>query len=143
MYYLIFIVIIISLTILIWYKYNFLLYDIIMLTNKLMEEVRLIDTSTWIAIYLPLLIIFLVVIPNQQKFQKLIIKKIKKRKGVITMTNEIIKKYIGTNCKISTGSYGTNIIGTILEINENWIEVQTKKGKELINSDFVQNIKVK
>ena len=69
--------------------------------------------------------------------------KIKKRKGEITMTNEIIKKYIGSNCKISTGSYGTTVEGTILEVNENWIEVETKKGKELINADFVQNIKVK
>jgi len=107
------------------------------------EEVRLIYTSAWIAIYLPLFIIFLVIIPNQQQIQKLILMKIKKRKGVRTMTNEIIKKYIGINCKISTGSYGTNIEGTILEVNENWIEVQTRKGKELINADFVQNIRVK
>lgn len=64
--------------------------------------------------------------------------KITKRKGVITMTNEIIKKYIGFNCRISTGLYGTNI----LAVNENWIEVETKKGKELINSDFIQNIKI-
>lgn len=100
------------------------------------------NVSIWIAIYLPLFIIFLVVIPNQIKIQKFVIQKIKKRKGVIIMTNEIIKKYIGSNCKISTGSYGTNIEGIILEINENWIEVQTKKGKELINADFIQNIKV-
>lgn len=100
------------------------------------------NVSIWIAIYLPLFIIFLVVIPNQLKIQKFIIQKNKKRKGVIIMTNEIIKKYIGSNCKISTGSYGTNIEGIILEINENWIEVQTKKGKELINADFIQNIKV-
>ncbi len=75
--------------------------------------------------------------------QKIVLIKIKKRKGVITMTNEIIKKYIGLNCKISTGSYGSNVVGTILEVNENWIEVETKRGKELINADFVQNIKVK
>ena len=58
------------------------------------------------------------------------------------MTNEVIKKYIGRNCKISTGSLGTNIVGKIVDVNENWIEVETKKGKELINADFVQNIKV-
>lgn len=86
---------------------------------------------------------FFIIIPNQQKFQKLALLNIKKRKGVNNMTNEIIKKYIGSNCKISTGSYGTNVEGTILEVNENWIEVETKKGKELINADFVQNIKIK
>ncbi len=59
------------------------------------------------------------------------------------MTNEIIKKYIGKNCKISTGPYGTNVTGKIIEINENWIEVETKKGSELINAEFIQSIKVK
>ncbi|EOD00361.1 DUF6897 domain-containing protein [Caldisalinibacter kiritimatiensis] len=59
------------------------------------------------------------------------------------MANDIIKKYIGKNCKIIIGSFGTTVIGKIVEVNENWIEVETKKGKELINADFVQNIKVK
>lgn len=58
------------------------------------------------------------------------------------MTNELLKKYIGKNCLISTGSFGTSIIGNIMEVNENWIEIETKKGVELINSEFVQNIRV-
>ena len=58
------------------------------------------------------------------------------------MTNEIIKRYIGKNCRISTGSFGTNLIGEIIEVNENWIEVKTKKGMELINAEFVQSIKI-
>ena len=58
------------------------------------------------------------------------------------MTNEIIKKYVGKNCKVSTGSFGTNVVGEIINVNENWIEIETKKGKELINADFVQSIKV-
>jgi len=107
------------------------------------EEVRSLSPSIWIAIYLPLLITLIIIIPQQQEIQKAVLLKIKKRKGVITMTNEMIKKYIGLKCKLSTGTYGTNIVGTILEINENWIEVETRKGKELINADFVQNIKVK
>ncbi|MGH4137555.1 DUF6897 domain-containing protein [Clostridium sp.] len=58
------------------------------------------------------------------------------------MTNEVIKKYIGKKCRISTGSFGTNAIGTIIDVNENWIEVQTKKGNELINAEFIQSIKI-
>lgn len=58
------------------------------------------------------------------------------------MTNEIIKKYIGKNCKISTGSLGTSVVGKILEVNENWLEIETQKGKELINADFIQSIKI-
>lgn len=59
------------------------------------------------------------------------------------MTNEVIKKYIGKNCKISTGSFGTTVIGKIIDVNENWIEVETNKGNELVNADFVQSIKIK
>lgn len=59
------------------------------------------------------------------------------------MTNEVINKYIKKNCKISTGSYGTTIEGTIVNVNENWIEIQTKKGIELINAEFIQSIKIK
>lgn len=59
------------------------------------------------------------------------------------MTNEMIKKYIGRNCHISTGSFGISIEGEIIEVNEKWIEVRTKKGSQLINSEFIQNIKIR
>lgn len=59
------------------------------------------------------------------------------------MTNEIIKIYVGKNCKISMGSFGATAIGEIINVNENWIEIETKKGKELINADFIQSIKIK
>lgn len=59
------------------------------------------------------------------------------------MNNELISKYIGKNCKISTGTYGTTVVGKIISINENWIEVETKKGIELINAEFIQSIKIK
>lgn len=58
------------------------------------------------------------------------------------MTNDVIKKYIGKNCKISTGSFGTNVTGKIINVNENWIEVETKRGVEIINAEFVQSIKI-
>ena|GEM_PF-3822818 len=52
------------------------------------------------------------------------------------------QRNIGRVCKISTGSMGTNVAGKIIDINENWIEVETKKGNELINAEFVQSIKI-
>jgi len=102
-----------------------------------------LSSSAWIAIYVPLFIIFFIVIPQQRQIQKALLAKMKKRRGVIAMTNEVIKKYIGKNCKISSGSFGTNVVGKIIEVNENWLEVETNKGKELINVDFVQSIKIK
>lgn len=58
------------------------------------------------------------------------------------MTNEIIKKYIEKQCKISTGPWGESLKGKIVAVNENWIELETKKGRELVNADFVTKIKV-
>jgi len=100
-----------------------------------------LTTSTWIAIYLPIIIIFFIVLPQQSSIRKALLIK-KKKKGLRIMTNEVIKKYIGINCSISTGSFGTNLIGKIIDVNENWIEVETKKGIELINAEFIQSIKI-
>lgn len=101
------------------------------------------NASTWVAIYMPLFILIFIIIPQKLEMEKLLISHIKNRKGVRIMTNEVIKKYIGKRCKISTGSFGTNVEGEIIDVNENWLEVETKKGKELINADFIQSIKVK
>ncbi|WP_207636345.1 DUF6897 domain-containing protein [Desulfosporosinus youngiae] len=57
------------------------------------------------------------------------------------MTNDLLKKYIGKKCLITTGTFGTNVRGIIIEVNENWLEVETKKGNELINGEFIQSIK--
>jgi len=75
--------------------------------------------------------------------QRTVLAKIRERKGVLKMSNEILKNYIGMNCKISIGSLGTSVVGKIIDVNENWLEIETKKGKELINADYVQNIRVK
>ncbi|WP_312887371.1 DUF6897 domain-containing protein [Clostridium lacusfryxellense] len=99
-------------------------------------------SSSWIAIYMPLIILFFIILPQQREMQKSAILKRKKRKGLIIMTNEVIKKYIGKTCRISTGSFGTNVIGKIIDVNENWIEIETKKGNELINAEFIQSIKI-
>ncbi|WP_461204957.1 DUF6897 domain-containing protein [Clostridium sp. DL1XJH146] len=100
------------------------------------------NTVTWIAIYMPLFILFFIILPQQRQVRKVLLIK-KKRMGLKKMTNEILQKYIGTTCTISTGSFGTALVGEIITINENWIEVQTKKGIELINAEFVQSIKIK
>ncbi|WP_242849930.1 DUF6897 domain-containing protein [Clostridium aceticum] len=74
--------------------------------------------------------------------RKAVMIKRKKKRGLKNIMNEVIKKYIGKSCKISTGSFGTTIVGKIIDVNENWIEVETKKGNELVNAEFIQNIKI-
>lgn len=91
---------------------------------------------------MPLFILFFIIWPQGWEVKRLILQRIKRRKGVVIMTNEIIKKYIGKYCKITTGSMGTSVVGKIIGVNENWIEIETKKGSELVNADFVQSIKI-
>jgi len=50
------------------------------------------NASTWVAIYMPLFILFFIIIPQKREMEKSIILHIKNRKGVRIMTNEVIKK---------------------------------------------------
>ncbi|MEM1483376.1 hypothetical protein V6615_00700 [Oscillospiraceae bacterium PP1C4] len=56
------------------------------------------------------------------------------------MTNELIRSYIGKRCQVSTGNFGSSVTGNISRVEDNWIEVQTKRGGQLLNIDFVTNI---
>lgn len=98
---------------------------------------------TIVGIWLPIFIVFFIVIVQQAAARKNAIIMIKKRKGRIAMTNELIGKYVGRDCYITTGTMGVSVTGKIIEVRENWIEVQTKKGVEILNLDFIQNIKLK
>ncbi|HKL10634.1 MAG TPA: hypothetical protein VJ990_04285 [Clostridia bacterium] len=100
------------------------------------------NPSVWFAIYLPLFILFFVIFPRQKKVRRIVAQKIRKRKGLKVLTNEMIKKYKGKRCKITTGALGTTVVGKMVEINENWIEIETRKGIEIINSDFIQSVRI-
>lgn len=91
-----------------------------------------------------MIIIFASILSQQNMFRKLLITKMRNRKGKSVMTNEMLEKYIGKNCRISTGQFGVYVKGKIIDIKENWIELETKNGKaiEIINAEFVQSIKV-
>ena len=54
--------------------------------------------------------------------------------------NELIKTFIGKNVIISGYSTGTE--GIITKIEDNWIEVEDRKGKkQLVNCDYISRIK--
>lgn len=100
------------------------------------------DAGVWIAIYLPLFVIFFVVYPNNAKKIKLI-RQLKKRKGVKVMSNELIGDLVGKEVLITTGSLGSSYNKvTVVEVVDNWIKVEKKGKTDLINIDFVQGIKI-
>jgi transcription elongation factor len=100
-----------------------------------------LETGSWIAIYLPMLVIFITMAQNDAMIKNKIARR-HRRKELKPMTNELLQTYIGKRCRISSGSYATSAKGVIREVNDNWIEVETSQGRELINAEFVQSIKV-
>lgn len=99
------------------------------------------ETGSWIAIYLPLFVILIAQAQNEASIRNMIIRR-HRRKEFKPMTNELLQKYVGKRCRISSGPYGTSTRGVIREVNDNWLEVETNQGSELVNAEFVQNIKV-
>ncbi len=101
------------------------------------------DIGALMTIIFPLFSLFFAVMPKKKGTAGAVIVKIKKKRGVIMMINEAIKKYKGNNCIISTGTFGATVVGRIIEVEEKWIEVETKKGTQLVNSEFIQSVTIK
>jgi len=99
--------------------------------------------ATTVAIWLPMFIVFFLIMTRQVAARRIAFLTIKKKRRKLAMTNEMIAKYVGRNCYITTGTMGVSVTGKIIEVNENWIEVETRKGVEILNLDFIQNIKLK
>jgi len=100
------------------------------------------STGTFIAIYLPILIVLFVILPTNRR-HKFVARKLKKRRGEKVMSNELIKSCIGKICSISTGSFGTSYSKVeIVEVADNWIKIQGKSNSDIVNIDFITNIKI-
>ena len=100
------------------------------------------DFTAYIAIYLPLFILFLIILPKQKTIQNYIAHKNKRKRGINSMASVLLEKLIGKVCVINTGSFGVGVQGTVVAVEENWLEIKTKKGVEMVNADLAVNIKV-
>lgn len=100
------------------------------------------DSSSWIAIYLPIFVVLVIIIPEQRR-NVYFSRKLRNKRGERKVSNELIKSCIGKNCTISTGTLGSNYNKVkVIEVIDNWIKVESKGRENLINSDFIQNIKI-
>lgn len=99
------------------------------------------DAALWIAIYLPI-IVALFAVWQQNKVLRLARRKKNQRKGCVRMTNELFLKCIGKLCALSTGSFGESVSGVVTAVADNWVEVETKKGVQLYNADYIMNVKI-
>lgn len=59
------------------------------------------------------------------------------------MSNELLKSCLGKICTISTGTYGSNYSKVeIIEVVDHWIKVKSKGKSDIINTDYITNIKI-
>ncbi len=58
------------------------------------------------------------------------------------MNQELIQRQVGKECVLSSGSYGRTVRGRIVSVVDNWIEVETARGTEILNADYVQYLKI-
>lgn len=100
------------------------------------------SSGVFIAVYVPIFIVVFMLIPRNRR-HLFIVRKLKKLRGEIIMSNEMIKSCIGKKCTISTGSLGASYSNVVIvEVVDNWIKVEGKKKTDLLNIDFIQNIKI-
>lgn len=99
---------------------------------------------TFSAAYVPIIVIIILMFAESSAYKNwVVIKKQKGRRGLYYMS-DYLKKFVGKKCFVSTGSFGTSITGTIMGIEDKWMEIEVKenKPKEIINLEFVQRMRV-
>lgn len=56
------------------------------------------------------------------------------------MSSEVFKKYIGKDCLINT--IDNYVKGKIVSITDQWMEVETTKAIEIVNTEFIEKIEI-
>ena len=101
-----------------------------------------LDTSIWICVFLPLFIAVFVTQKEKKKQHIFKIFKMRKKRGGFNM-NELIKKFIGKECIITT--MNESVTGIVESVEDNWIEVspikKNKIGSEIISLDYISRIR--
>ncbi|NBF41843.1 MAG: hypothetical protein GVY14_15645 [Spirochaetes bacterium] len=104
-----------------------------------------------IAVFLPLFVLFL-----QRRHQLRVARRLqrqrrrerqnpdtRKEEEVSPMSNELIRSLIGKTCQITTGSLGEAFDKvTVLDVQENWMQVERKNKVRLINADYITSVKI-
>ena len=94
------------------------------------------NPAIWICIYLPL-ILMLINNSNQRKHHNL--RRIRRKKGATTMTNEMLYEFVGQECIIYLAS--GQVSGTVESVQDGWLRVKTGTDTDLINLEYVSRIR--
>lgn len=95
--------------------------------------------GVWVAVFLPMLIITMMMARNKRLMMRNRVLKNKKCRGDNFM-NELIMTFLGKKCHIYTFE-GTQIKGVIEKVEGNWVSVRTAKDAQIVNADFISRIR--
>ena len=106
------------------------------------------DSAVWICVFLPLFFAIFVADEEHRKLlkrKKLFIMKdfIKRERKCGVKMSEVIKRFIGKECIITT--MNENVNGVIEALEDNWVIVSPSKknpdSKEIIKVDYISRIR--
>ena len=89
---------------------------------------------------IPIWICVFLIIAAAERRRKAIRYHIQNRKGGIAM-EEIIKRYIGQNVRITLVTSDGDETGVITSYNDGWITFTTKKGENAVNCEYIVKIR--
>lgn len=89
----------------------------------------------WIAIFLPLISVW----ASNQHLSRIRQIKRKQRKEGIKMNNELVSEYVGKNVSLN-GNGMLGVTGIVTKVVDNWLELEYKSKKKLINIDYISSI---
>ncbi len=96
-----------------------------------------------IAVFLPIFLLLFVFIPQTRAQHKLIQQtrnRVRMNREADFLASQLVTQCLGKNCLISTGLNGS-FQGTVIEIADNWMKVESKGVVDLINCDYIQSIR--
>ncbi len=100
------------------------------------------ESSSFIAIYLPIFMLLFVILPTMNKKKKMTIQRLRKKRSETLMTNHLFLEYIGKRCSIVT-SFGRSFKQVqIMAIEENWLKISKNGTEHLLNIDLIESLKI-
>ena len=95
------------------------------------------NPALWICCFLPLIIVLLQQAEGikTRRIQKIISDR---KRGDKNMAS-VVENYIGKECLVYT--MNSQISGTVTEVNDGWLVIDTGKGPDAVNLDYVVRVR--
>lgn len=97
------------------------------------------EFSTYIPLFILLIVLYITYTSTTMEMQKLVLKRISKRKEGIEKMNELIKNFIGKECIVYT--LQSQVTGIIEKVEDNWISIKKDDNIEIVNIEYINRIR--